>query len=269
MIGNAVFITPIPGRTAGELMVDRSLGLNSIVPRHILCYSHYSRGLSTTVFFLIPRLPLSFPLPYPHTSPSRSFLTPPTIIKGTYSTVNGDPQNLKVSNTSTDSSTSFPTRCFLQLIVAFPVLLASNYLSSMEGSHQYTKPFTTNGLGIPLTDTFSDGPLPRQEEPMVVPNTITGPSMSPRRLEITVNAPPIIMEGAASSVQETEAPKTKPRRSRFAPEPDWSEMRREQIKTKTHRTGQACDRCKVYQESCFPSSCSMPTSQISPAENAN
>lgn len=134
----------------------------------------------------------------------------------------------------------------------------------MENSHQYTKPFTTDGPGIPWTDALVDGPPPRQEEPMGVPNTITGPSMSPQQLDATVNASPIIMEGEASPVQGTEAPKAKPRRSRFAPEPDWSEMRRRQIKTKTHRTGQACDRCKVCQESCFLSSIPLPAPCLLP-----
>ncbi|KAJ5774304.1 hypothetical protein N7457_009200 [Penicillium paradoxum] len=52
------------------------------------------------------------------------------------------------------------------------------------------------------------------------------------------------------------APKSKKiRRSRHAPEPDWSAMVRRRVKSNQRRVGQACDRCKKMKCSPDPGGC--------------
>ncbi|KAJ5581891.1 hypothetical protein N7535_000511, partial [Penicillium sp. DV-2018c] len=51
---------------------------------------------------------------------------------------------------------------------------------------------------------------------------------------------------------ETAPKPKKTRRSRHAPEPDWSAMIREKMRNSKNRVGQACDRCKIKRMRCSP-----------------
>ncbi|KAJ5130987.1 uncharacterized protein N7515_007026 [Penicillium bovifimosum] len=65
-----------------------------------------------------------------------------------------------------------------------------------------------------------------------------------------MNSSTLTNEPNPNTTPENPPKPKKTRRSRHAPEPDWSAMVREKIRKPQNRVGQACDRCKLKRMRC-------------------